>query len=232
MVDRAVNALRRLRIDIWSDVMCPWCLIGWGNLRQALDTLEGEIAADIAWHAFELNPDMPPAGEERTAHIARKYGRTTDQARAVQDQMRTAARAAGVSLDFGGCEPAPPAMMWNTFAAHKLLLWARDAHGAERQTDLKLALFAAHFNQRREIASTDVLLDIAEEQGFARASARAALDDVEIGGQVRAEENAAREMNITGVPAMLVEQKYMIPGAQSPEAYTDALRRIANAPLT
>ena len=81
-----------LTIDIWSDVMCPWCLVGWGGLKQALGTLEGEIEADIRWHAFELNPDMPQDGEERTAHIARKYGRTLEQSRGVQDQMREAAQ--------------------------------------------------------------------------------------------------------------------------------------------
>ena len=80
-----------LTIDIWSDVMCPWCLVGWGNLRKALDTLQGEIEADIRWHAFELNPDMPQDGEERTAHIARKYGTTTEQSKAVQGRMREAA---------------------------------------------------------------------------------------------------------------------------------------------
>ncbi len=140
---------RTLTIDIWSDVMCPWCLVGWGNLRQALDSLEGEIAANLRWHAFELNPDMPEEGEERTAHIARKYGRTLEQSRDVQGQMRAAAEAAGVSLDYEGEEPAPDAMMWNTFAAHKLLVWAGEVHGHDRQTALKLALFEAHFNARR-----------------------------------------------------------------------------------
>ena len=84
-----------LSIDIWSDVMCPWCLVGWGNLSQALGQLKGEIEAEIRWHAFELNPDMPDEGEERTAHIARKYGRTIEQSKDVQNQMRTAAEAAG-----------------------------------------------------------------------------------------------------------------------------------------
>ncbi|MDG6078562.1 DsbA family oxidoreductase [Erythrobacter litoralis] len=216
-----------LKIDIWSDVMCPWCLVGWGNLRQALDSLEGEIAAEIAWHAFELNPDMPSDGEERTAHIARKYGRTLDQSRDVQNRMREAAERAGVSLDYEGEEPAPPAMMWNTFDAHKLLLWARDMHGARRQTDLKLALFEAHFNARREIGRRDVLLAIAEETGFDRTEAAAALDSEELAEKVRAEERAAWEMNVTGVPAVFVEGKFLIPGAQPSEAYVDALRRVA-----
>ena len=218
---------RTLSIDIWSDVMCPWCLVGWGNLKQALEQLEGEIEADIRWHAFELNPDMSPEGEERTAHIARKYGRTIEQSQAVQSQMRAAAEAAGVSLDYEGGDPAPEAMMWNTFDAHKLLTWALEKHGAEKQTALKLALFEAHFNYRRRIGERAVLLDVIEEVGLDREAAGAALDSEEIARKTRVEERAAMEMNITGVPAMIVEGRFMIPGAQPPEAYVNALRRVA-----
>ena len=218
---------RKLTIDIWSDVMCPWCLVGWGNLSQALDQLQGEIAADIRWHAFELNPEMGAEGEERTAHIARKYGRTIEQSKEVQGQMRQAAKTAGVSLDYEGDEPAPPAMMWNTFAAHKLLTWALEEHGAHMQTRLKLALFAAHFNHRRRIGERDVLLDVAEETGLERNAAAAALDSEDIARKTRMEERAAMDMNITGVPAMIVEGRFLIPGAQPPEAYVNALRRVA-----
>ena len=219
---------QELTIDIWSDVMCPWCLVGWGALKQALDRLGGEISAEVRWHAFELNPDMPPEGEERTAHIARKYGRTLEQSRGVQDQMRGAAEAAGVSLDYDGPEPAPPAMMWNTFAAHKLLTWAGETAGPERQTALKLALFAAHFNHRRRIGERSVLLDIAREQGFDRAAAEAALDDPALDAKVRGEERAAWDMNVSGVPAMVIGGKFMVPGAQGADTYADVLRKVAD----
>ncbi|MBL4718048.1 MAG: DsbA family oxidoreductase [Erythrobacter sp.] len=218
---------RTLRIDIWSDVMCPWCLVGWGSLQKGLAQLEGEIEADIRWHAFELNPDMPPEGEESTAHIARKYGSTPDQSKAVQGRMREAAQNAGVSLDYQGEDPEPPRWMWNTFDAHKLLTWAGEAHGPEKQTELKLALFEAHFNRRRQIGDHAVLLDVADSVGLDRAAAEAALASEEWAHKVRAEERAAWDFNITGVPAMIVENKFMIPGAQPPEAYADALRRVA-----
>lgn len=216
-----------LTIDIWSDVMCPWCLVGWGNLRQALDRLEGEIDAELRWHAFELNPDMPAEGEEQVAHIARKYGRTVEQAQAVRGQMRAAADAAQVSLDYDGPEPAPPAMMRNTFLAHKLLLRVGETAGPERQTALKLALFRAHFNERRDVGERAVLLDIAEEEGFDRASAEAALDDEALGQRVRAEERAAWDLNISGVPAMVIGGKFMVPGAQGADTYVDVLRKVA-----
>ncbi|MGB5780031.1 MAG: DsbA family oxidoreductase [Allopontixanthobacter sediminis] len=218
---------RRLTIDIWSDVMCPWCLVGYGKLQKGLALLDGEIEADIRWHAFELNPDMPAEGEERSAHIARKYGRTLEQARGVQDQMRTAAQDAGVSLDYSGDGDPPPAMMWNTFDAHKLLVWALESTGPEAQNRLKLALFDAHFGQRRNLGDHDVLVDIAVGAGLDREAAAAALASNELAAHVRAEEQAAYDMNITGVPAMLIEGKYLVPGAQDPEVYANALRRVA-----
>ena len=218
---------RTLTIDIWSDIMCPWCLVGWGNLRQALATLEGEFDADIRWHAFELNPDMPAEGEDCTAHLARKYGRRFEQSHDVQVRMRDAAKTAGVSLNYEGPKPAPDAMMWNTFEAHKLLTWALEEYGTKAQTRLKLALFEAHFNQRRRIGDRDVLLDIASEAGLNREAAAAALGSEAVARKTRAEQRAAMEMNITGVPAMIVEGRFMIPGAQPPEAYVSALRRVA-----
>lgn len=222
---------RRLTIDIWSDVMCPWCLVGYGKLQKGLESLDGEIEAEIRWHAFELNPDMPPEGEERSAHIARKYGRTLEQARGVQDQMRTAAEEAGVSLDYSGPgsdkgDP-PPAMMWNTFNAHKLLVWALESAGPEVQNRLKLALFDAHFGKRRNLGDRDVLVDIAVSAGLDGEAAAEALDSSELAAHVRAEQQAAFDMNITGVPAMIIEGRYLVPGAQDPEVYANALRRVA-----
>ncbi|WJY18812.1 DsbA family oxidoreductase [Alteriqipengyuania flavescens] len=217
----------RVTIDIWSDVMCPWCLVGWGQLSRALETLEGEIDAEIRWLPFELNPDMPEEGEERTAHIARKYGRTMEQSHDVQGHMRAMAEEAGVSLDYSGGEtPEPAAMMWNTFLAHKLLGWALATAGTEAQTRLKLALFAAHFHHRRKIGEAEVLLDIAAEEGFDRAEAAAALADEQLGQMIRMEERHAFDLNITGVPAMVVDGKFQIPGAQGAETYETELRRV------
>ncbi|AKM07535.1 DsbA family oxidoreductase [Pelagerythrobacter marensis] len=216
-----------LTIDIWSDVMCPWCLVGWGNLRQALDTLDGEIAAEIRWRPFELNPDMPAEGEEQEAHLRRKYGRSAADGQAVRERMRTMAAEADVSLEWQGEGEPPPAMMWNTFAAHRLLAWALESAGPERQTALKLALFRAHFNHRRRVGEESVLLDIVEEAGLDRVAARVALDEEALSSRVRAEQRQAFDLNITGVPAMVVAGKFLIPGAQPAETYVNALRRVA-----
>lgn len=220
-----------LAIDIYSDVMCPWCLIGWGQLSKALEQLDGEIAAEIRWRPFELNPQMPPEGEEQAAHLARKYGRSAEQGAALRGQMKAIADSAGVSLSWDGegtdNTGAPPAMMWNTRDCHKLLAFALEQAGPQVQTALKLALFRAHFNERRALGTRAVLLDIAASLGLHREAAKAALDDPELEARVIAEEQQAWDFNISGVPAMIVEGKFLIPGAQAPEVYVNALRRVA-----
>ncbi|MFM7377934.1 MAG: DsbA family oxidoreductase [Erythrobacter sp.] len=217
-----------LTIDIYSDVMCPWCLIGYGQLTKALKELEGEIAGVIRWRPFELNPQMPPQGEEQEAHLRRKYGRPAEEGARIRGQMKAIAEGAGVSLSYDGTqEPPPPAMMWNTRDCHKLLAFALEQAGPEVQTALKLALFRAQFNERRNLGDRAVLLDIAASVGLHREAAKAALDDPDLEARVLAEEAQAWDMNISGVPAMIVENKFLIPGAQAPEVYVNALRRVA-----
>lgn len=222
-----MSAARHLTIDIYSDVMCPWCLIGYGQLTKALAALEGEIAAEIRWRPFELNPQMPPEGEEQEAHLQRKYGRSAEQGAALRGQMKAIADSAGVSLSYEGEGEAPPAMMWNTRDCHKLLTFALEEAGPQVQTALKLALFRAHFNARKALNDRAVLLDIAASVGLHREAAKAALDDPALEARVIAEEQQAWDFNISGVPAMIVEGKFLIPGAQAPEVYVNALRRVA-----
>ena len=222
----------KVTIDIFSDVMCPWCVVGYKNLQAALGELDGEIEAEVRWRPFELNPQMAPEGEESTAHIARKYGRTPEQAAAARGVMADHAEKAGYSFAYTGAGDAPPAMLWNTLLAHKLLRWALAVHGAAAQTRLKLALFDAHFQARRRIGEPEVLLAIAEEQGFARTEAEAALRDDELTTVVLAEERQAHDLNISGVPAMIVNGAALIPGAQDPATYASVLRRVVARGVT
>ena len=222
----------KVTIDIFSDVMCPWCVVGYKNLQAALGELDGEIEAEVRWRPFELNPQMAPEGEESTAHIARKYGRTPEQAAAARGVMADHAEKAGYSFAYTGAGDAPPAMLWNTLLAHKLLRWALAVHGAAAQTRLKLALFDAHFQARRRIGEPEVLLAIAVEQGFARTEAEAALRDEELTKVVLAEERQAHDLNISGVPAMIVNGAALIPGAQDPATYASVLRRVVARGVT
>jgi predicted DsbA family dithiol-disulfide isomerase len=213
-------------LDIWSDVMCPWCIIGYKQLQTGLATLDGEIAAQIRWHPFELNPDMPPGGEDSAAHVARKYGRSPAEAEAGREKISANAEAAGYSFRYTGEGDPPAARMHNTFLAHKLLTHTLAAHGPEAQTRLKLALFDAHFQQRRDVSDRDVLTAVYASIGLPRHEAEVAFEDPVLGERVRAEEAQAWDMNISGVPAMLVNGKYLIPGAQDPQTYANALRRV------
>ena len=220
---------RTIAIDIWSDVMCPWCIIGWKQLQKGLASLDGEVAAQVRWHPFELNPGMPREGEDAVEHVARKYGRTPEQAAAGRAQMSAIAERAGYSFAFTGPKNegagAPPQRLWNTFAAHKLLTQALRLHGAEAQTRLKLALFDAHFQQRRDVSDESVLADIYATLGLPRAEAQAAFADEALGQLVRGEEARAWDLNITAVPATVLVGKYLVPGAQEPEVYASAIRR-------
>ena len=222
-----MTAPTRLTIDIYSDVMCPWCIIGYSQLQKGLAQLEGEIEAEVRWLPFELNPDMPPEGEGQSEHIARKYGRSPDEIEANRGRMIEIGDRAGYSFRYTGAGEPPKAMIWNTFIAHKLLKWALIEGGAEVQNRLKLALFDAHFQQRRVIADPEVLVDVAASVGLDPEGARAALDDEALGVIIRQEEAQAWDMNISGVPAMVVQGKFLIPGAQEPEVYANALRRVA-----
>lgn len=217
----------KLTIDIYSDVMCPWCIIGYSQLQKGLAQLAGEIEAEVRWLPFELNPDMPPEGEDWRDHVARKYGRSPQESGANRARLAEAGDRAGYDFRWHGTGEEPSTRIWNTFAAHKLLKWALIEAGSEVQTRLKRALFDAHFQQRHNVSDPDVLVEVAASVGLDPAGARAALDDEALGMIVRREEAAAYDMNISGVPAMIVQGKYLIPGAQEPETYANALRRVA-----
>jgi predicted DsbA family dithiol-disulfide isomerase len=129
-------------------------------------------------------------------------------------------------MKYDGPGEPPEPMMWNTFEAHKLLRWALTVEGMEAQTALSLALFRAHFQQRRKIGKREVLLDVAENLGFDRKAMEEALDEDALGIAVKLEEKRAREANINAVPSFIVDGRYLIPGAQEPEVYRDTLRKV------
>jgi predicted DsbA family dithiol-disulfide isomerase len=217
-------------VDIWSDVMCPWCAIGYTQFAKAMKELEGEIEVEVRWMPFELNPDMPAEGKSQAQHLAEVYQRSEDEIAEMRERLLDVADKVGFSMDYDGEgakeEGGPEPMMWNTFEAHKLLRWALTVEGMEAQTALKLALFRAHFQQRRRIGKREVLLDVAENLGFDRKAMEEALDDDALAIAVRMEERRAAEANITSVPSFIVNGRYLIPGAQEPEVYRETLRRV------
>ncbi|MCB5424048.1 DsbA family oxidoreductase [Altererythrobacter sp. CC-YST694] len=220
------ETLPKVTVDIWSDVMCPWCAIGYTQFAKALKELEGEIDVEVRFMPFELNPDMPPEGRSQTEHLAAVYGRSPAEVEDMRQQMLEVAARAGFPMEYDGEGEAPEPWMWNTFDAHKLLRWALTVEGMEAQTALKLALFRAHFQQRRRIGKRSVLLDVAENLGFDRTAMEEALEDEALGIAVRLEERRAREANITSVPSFIINDRYLVPGAQEPEVYRETLRKV------
>lgn len=217
----------KVAVDIWSDVMCPWCAVGYTQFAKAVDGLKDELEVDVRWMPFELNPDLPPEGKDQAKHLAEVYGRSAEEVAAMRAQMLETAARAGFPMDYTGEGEEPPAMMWNTFEAHKLLRWALADEGPEAQTRLKLALLEAHFQQRKNVSDRTVLLDIAEAGGFDRAKAAEALADDALAIAVRTEEQRGRQAGINSVPSFVVDGRYLIQGAREPEDYAGMLRRVA-----
>jgi predicted DsbA family dithiol-disulfide isomerase len=210
-----------LRIDIVSDVVCPWCIIGYKQVEKALTMLDQPVEAAIWWHPFELNPAMPPEGQDVAEHLAQKYGATPDQSKT--NRNRIGELGAGLGFEFSRHDNR---RIYNTFKAHKLLRRAADEMGWREQTALKLALFAAYFQDNRDVSDDDVLLDVAASTGLDRQNVALWLADETLSEEVRVELEYWRDKNITGVPAIIIDQRFMIPGAQDAQTFADWIGKI------
>jgi len=208
-----------LKIDFVSDVSCPWCIIGLRGLETALDRTSDLVAADIHFQPFELNPQMPPEGQNIVEHVAEKYGSTPEQSAANRQAIRD--RAASVGFTIAGTDQS---RIYNTFDAHRLLHWA-EIEG--RQAALKHALFEAYFTHGRNPSDHDVLVAAAEQAGLDPAAAREVLESGAYAAEVRQAETLWHSRGISAVPAVIINDKYLISGGQPPEAFEKALRAIA-----
>jgi predicted DsbA family dithiol-disulfide isomerase len=219
---------KRIQIDFVSDVVCPWCAVGLASLETALKRLDGEIEAELQFQPFELNPDMPPEGEDRNEHIAKKYGRSPEEMSASREVIRQ--RAAAVGFTMSGSQNR----IYNSFDAHRLLHWAGlvDKKGetpkGETQAKLKHALLRAYFTDGLNIADPDVLVAKAEEAGLDPTEARAILQSDRYAQDVKQEEQAWLASGINSVPAIVVNRTYLISGGQPPEVFETHLREMAN----
>ncbi|NWC74826.1 DsbA family oxidoreductase [Pseudomonas sp. P7759] len=213
---------RPVSIDFVSDVMCPWCALGAVALQQAIANLADEVTVELAFKPFELNPDMPPEGENAVEHMMRKYGRTLAEVTARNVMVIDRGNALGFRFDL-----AKRTHFYNTFDAHRLLLWAA-VEG--RQVALKHILFKAHFSDGENISSHDTLVRLAGEAGLSTARAQGVLDSGEFAVEVRELEDFYRRRGINSVPAMVMNGRHLVAGSQSVEEYEQAIRQIAVAP--
>jgi predicted DsbA family dithiol-disulfide isomerase len=211
----------RLKIDFISDIACPWCAVGLGGLEKALAKMEGEVEADITFHPFELNPSMPASGQNSLEHISQKYGMAPAQIRANRDVIRERAAAVGVVMN-----TSDASRIYNTFDAHRLLAWAKEQG---RQLDLKRKLLVLNFTDQVDPSDHDALVAAAEELGLDGEEARAVLGSDRYAEQVRSEEAIWQSRGISSVPAVVVDDRYLISGGQPPEEFERQLRAIASA---
>jgi predicted DsbA family dithiol-disulfide isomerase len=213
---------RKMTIDFVSDIVCPWCVIGLKSLETALERAGDAVEAEIRFHPFELNAAMAPEGENIVEHIGRKYGATPEQSAATRAMIRERAGALGFSMAM-----TDDSRIYNTFDAHRLLHWA-GLVGDQRA--LKLALFTAYFTEGRNPGERAVLLAAAEQAGLDTTEAGRVLDTGLYAEEVRAEESLWQSRGIQSVPAIVIDQRYLISGGQPPEAFEQALRQIAAEP--
>ncbi|MEP3225872.1 MAG: DsbA family oxidoreductase [Parasphingorhabdus sp.] len=204
-----------ITVDIVSDVVCPWCIIGYKKLEKAMHRFEGKAEFALAWHAFELNPNMPAEGQDINEHMAQKYGATAEQSKANRERLRNA----GSDLDFEFSYHENMRMV-NTFDAHRLLHWAGETG---KQTALKLALFKAHFTDGQDVSDHDILTRVALSVGLDENRTRDLLGSDMFAAEVRAVEAQWQDRFISGVPAFIFNKKFMVPGAQDSDVFAQII---------
>jgi predicted DsbA family dithiol-disulfide isomerase len=209
----------RVSIDFVSDVSCPWCVIGLRALEQAVANLHEEVDAEIRFQPFELNPQMPPEGQDLDEHLLQKYGATPEQFAGTRRAISERGEELGFIFRMDRRN-----RIYNTFDAHRLLHWAEEEG---RQLELKHALFRVYFTEGENPGDHAVLTRVAGEVGLDAARAAAILATDEYADEVRERERYWTSVGISAVPAVIVNGKYLIQGGQPASTFEQALREIA-----
>jgi len=213
--------MKKLQIDIVSDVMCPWCIVGYKGLEMALDQLSSEVEADINWLPFELNPQMPVEGQDLREHLMEKYGITEQQSDQNRDMIAQRGQDVGFTFNY-----TDRLRMINSFDCHRLLTWAKDQG---KQHQLQMALFTAHFDHNRPLNEKDELLAVVTACELDVQQAKDILNSDAYADQVRAGQNQSMQMGIQSVPTFIINRKYALSGGQPVAAFRQALTQILEA---
>lgn len=209
---------KKLKIDIVSDVVCPWCTIGFKRLEKAISELKIEYQVDIEWQPFELNPNMPAEGQNVTEHIAEKYGSTLEQQKESQQVMTEAGEELGFKFDY-----FDDMRMVNTFEAHVLLDYAKDFG---KQTELKMYLTKAFFSDRKDVSNRTILkqalidVDLNAEEAFKK------LDSEEARYNIRTKQGFWKNAGVNSVPTIVFNKKSAVTGAQSVDTFKQVLTEL------
>ncbi len=211
--------MQKLQLDIWSDIACPWCYIGKRHLEQALSTFEHAADVEIHWRAFELDPSAPRVRDDSQSYaerISKKYGVPVAQGQQMIDRVIGTAAKAGLAFRYDVIKPG------NTFDAHRLLHWA---HEQGKQGELKERMLRGYMIEGAAIGEREVLVALAADVGLDAEEAATVLESGRYTDEVRADEQLARELEISGVPFFVMAGRYGISGAQPAEVLRDALAK-------
>lgn len=207
----------KLRIDIVSDIVCPWCVIGFINLQKAIKELNDRIEFEISWKPYELHPEIPQNGYDKKLYLEQKFGNSYGR-QSPYKQIEEIGSSLGFEFNFSKTKRIP-----NTFNAHRLL-WKAGKDGL--QTELSQALFKAYFTDGRDVGSIEVLSDIADEVGMKKLETKEFLNSKEGGQETADEEMSFIEKSIGAVPTYFINNKYIIQGGQEPETFISFLNKI------
>ncbi|MGI4864493.1 MAG: DsbA family oxidoreductase [Janthinobacterium lividum] len=207
-----------MKVEIWSDVVCPFCYVGKRKFENALGQFAHRDDVQIEWKSFQLTPDfVPTPGESIHAMLAQKKGVSEAEGRRMNDQMTRIAKEVGLNYDFDNTIPA------NTFLAHQLIHFA--AHQGQ-QGAMKERLFAAYYLEGRNLNELDTLANLAAEMGLDAAAATQALEAGTYANEVRRDEYEAQQIGVRGVPFFVFEDKYAVSGAQPSEVFAEVLDKV------
>ena len=210
-----------IKIDYVSDIACPWCAVGLGNLNQAIAQLSGQVNFEVHFHPFELNPNMPLGGQDAIEHLTEKYGLSVEQVKANQANIRTKALEAGFAF-----HPEGRKRVYNTFDAHRLLYWAGKEFGLGKQAALKKELLNTYFCLAVNLDEQKNLLDAVTRSGLDRDRAQEALDHNEFTREVRESEANYTNLGISSVPSIILNDQYLLQGAQPTESFVNAFEQL------
>lgn len=207
---------RRMTVEIWADVVCPWCYIGERRFEEALSLFAGRDQVDVVARAFELDPNAPQIIDRPLVEVlAGKYRASLEQAQEMLDRMTIAGAREGLTIDFQRAQSG------NTFNAHRLIHMAGDCG---KQGEMKERLMKAYFTEGMPIGDTDTLVQLAVEVGLDEPDARKVLENDDYANEVRIEQQTAEELGVTGVPFFVIDRKYGVSGAQSSDVLLDVLQ--------
>jgi len=211
-----------MRVEIWSDVVCPWCHVGLAQFEEAVRRLGwDETDLEVVYRPFELDPTVPPGGVDLVEYLQRKFGPSAT-IRSIEGRVGEAGAEVGINFEWSGIRRV------NTFDAHRLVAWALATGGPHVQVQLERRLMRAYFEEVGDVADHDALAGYAAEVGLDRDDALAVLASDRFGEEVRASEHEARELDIHAVPTFVIERRLAIPGAQDPETFVSTLARMRN----